>query len=37
LNPNRQVTLPKNLCERLGLAAGDNLEIVEHNAYFGPS
>lgn len=31
LNSKRQVTLPKDLCERLGLTAGDNVEILEHN------
>ena len=30
LSPKRQVTLPKDLCDRLGLAAGDNLDLLEH-------
>ena len=31
LSPKRQVTLPKELCDRLGLAPGDDLDLVEHN------
>ena len=30
LSPKRQVTLPKELCDRLDLAPGDDLDLVEH-------
>lgn len=31
LSPKRQITLPKELCDRLGVSPGDDLELVEHN------
>ncbi|MEJ7669934.1 MAG: AbrB/MazE/SpoVT family DNA-binding domain-containing protein [Casimicrobiaceae bacterium] len=31
LSPKRQVTLPKELCERLHLQPGDDLDILEYN------
>lgn len=31
LSPKRQVTLPKELCDRLGVGPGDQVEFVEHN------
>lgn len=31
LSPKRQVTLPKELCDRLGVSPGDDLDVVEHN------
>ena len=31
LSPKRQVTLPKELCDRLQVRAGDQLEFLEHN------
>lgn len=31
LSPKRQVTLPKQLCDRLAVAPGDDLDIVEHH------
>jgi len=31
LSPKRQVTLPKELCDRLRVRPGDHLEILEHN------
>ena len=31
LSPKRQVTLPKELCDRLLVAPGDDLDILEHN------
>ena len=31
LSPKRQVTLPKELCERLQVSPGDVLEILEHD------
>lgn len=33
LSPKRQVTLPKELCDRLAVAPGDDLDIVEHNGH----
>lgn len=30
LSSKRQVTLPKELCDRLGVNPGDDLDIVEH-------
>jgi AbrB family looped-hinge helix DNA binding protein len=30
LSPKRQVTLPKELCDRLHVAPGDDLTILEH-------
>jgi AbrB family looped-hinge helix DNA binding protein len=31
LSPKRQVTLPKELCDRLQVGPGDLLEFLEHN------
>ncbi|MDH4273540.1 MAG: AbrB/MazE/SpoVT family DNA-binding domain-containing protein [Gammaproteobacteria bacterium] len=31
LSPKRQITLPKELCDRLGVNPGDDLDLVEHN------
>jgi len=31
LSPKRQVTLPKELCDRLRVRPGDLLEFLEHN------
>jgi AbrB family looped-hinge helix DNA binding protein len=31
LSPKRQVTLPKELCDRLRVRSGDQVEFVEHN------
>ena len=31
LSPKRQVTLPKELCDRLRVRPGDDLEFLEHN------
>ena len=31
LSPKRQVTLPKELCDRLHVQPGDELEILEHH------
>ena len=31
LSSRRQVTLPKELCERLRVLSGDALDILEHN------
>jgi AbrB family looped-hinge helix DNA binding protein len=31
LSPKRQVTLPKELCDRLRVRPGDYLEFLEHN------
>lgn len=31
LSPKRQVTLPKELCDRLRVAPGDHLDFLEHN------
>jgi AbrB family looped-hinge helix DNA binding protein len=33
LSAKRQVTLPKELCDRLAVEPGDDLEIVEHNGH----
>lgn len=33
LSPKRQVTLPKELCDRLAVVPGDDLDIVEHNGH----
>ena len=30
LSPNRQLTVPKDLCDRLRIRAGDELDIFEH-------
>jgi len=30
LSPKRQITLPKELCDRLQVSPGDTLEILEH-------
>lgn len=32
LSSRRQVTLPKELCERLRVLSGDVLDILEHNS-----
>ena len=31
LSPKRQVTLPKELCDRLRVRPGDQVEFLEHN------
>lgn len=31
LSPKRQVTLPKELCDRLRVNPGDQVEFLEHN------
>ena len=31
LSPKRQVTLPKELCDRLRVGPGDQVEFLEHN------
>ena len=31
LSPKRQVTLPKELCDRLRVGPGDHVEFLEHN------
>jgi AbrB family looped-hinge helix DNA binding protein len=31
LSPKRQVTLPKELCDRLQVRPGDHVEFLEHN------
>jgi AbrB family looped-hinge helix DNA binding protein len=31
LSPKRQVTLPKQLCDRLRVRPGDQVEFLEHN------
>ena len=31
LSPKRQVTLPKELCDRLRVRPGDLIEFLEHN------
>lgn len=33
LSPKRQVTLPKELCDRLAVVPGDDLDIVEHHGH----
>jgi len=33
LSAKRQVTLPKELCDRLAVEPGDDLDIVEHNGH----
>jgi AbrB family looped-hinge helix DNA binding protein len=33
LSSKRQVTLPKELCDRLAVKPGDALDIVEHNGH----
>lgn len=33
LSPKRQVTLPKELCDRLAVEPGDDLDIVEHGGH----
>ena len=30
LSPKRQITVPKDLCDRLRIRAGDELDIFEH-------
>ena len=30
LSPKRQITLPKELCDRLHIQPGDEIDIVEH-------
>ena len=30
LSPKRQITVPKDLCDRLRIHAGDELDIFEH-------
>ena len=32
LSPKRQVALPEELCDRLGVRPGDHLEFPEHNS-----
>ena len=31
LSPKRQITLPKELCDRLRVRPGDQVEFLEHN------
>ena len=31
LSAKRQITLPKALCDRLGIDPGDEVDILEHN------
>ena len=31
LSPKRQVTLPKELCDRLRVRPGDHVDFLEHN------
>lgn len=31
LSSKRQVTLPKELCDRIGVNPGDDLDILEHD------
>lgn len=30
LSPKRQITIPKDLCDRLHVQPGDDIDIVEH-------
>ncbi len=30
LSPKRQITIPKELCDRLQIQPGDDIDIVEH-------
>ena len=31
LSPKRQITLPKELCDRLGVRPGDHVDFLEHH------
>ena len=31
LSPKRQITIPKELCDKLQVGPGDDLDILEHN------
>jgi AbrB family looped-hinge helix DNA binding protein len=31
LSPKRQITIPKELCDKMRVHPGDNLDIFEHN------
>jgi AbrB family looped-hinge helix DNA binding protein len=33
LSQKRQITIPKELCDRLQVQPGDELDIVEHNGH----
>jgi AbrB family looped-hinge helix DNA binding protein len=33
LSIKRQITLPKELCDRLGVEPGDDLDILEHDGH----
>ncbi len=33
LSPKRQVTIPKDLCDRLHVMPGDDLDFVEYNGH----
>ena len=33
LSPKRQITVPKELCDRLRIHAGDELDIFEHGGH----